>query len=387
MDLGFLDALTDAALVADDAGRLVFVNHAARRLVGAGDGGLLGEPMSEALFGEADRDAFREVSERVMEGIAWRGQLQVAGSGGRVGSAEVSCSSVRRDGRVVGMVCVVSEIDAAAHRADTAGQLAARLTGLAKVASELAVAEDLETVTEVVTSEAAAAVGATVGSLSLRDGPDTLVLAGLHGGREGAARRWSRYSVRDNTPASDVARSGEPLVLVGRDAIQERYPNLERAAEGERSMVVLPLRMTGRTIGVMSWSFPGRRHVDAAEMEFYRVLADSCAQAVERIRAQQESAQQAARVGFLADATSKLAESLDYQRTLAEVARMAVPTYADWCAIDLVDDARLHRLAVEHVDPEKVAMAAALEQRYPARSEEGGVWTVIRTGQPSWCPR
>jgi hypothetical protein len=121
-------------------------------------------------------------------------------------------------------------------------------------------------------------------------------------------------------------------------------------------------------------------------MEFYTVLADSCAQAVERIRAQQASAEQEARVRFLADATSKLAESLDYQRTLAEVARMAVPAFADWCAIDLVDDARLRRLAVEHVDPEKVAMALEVERRFPAGPEEGGAWAVIRSGEPLLLP-
>ena len=217
--------------------------------------------------------------------------------------------------------------------------------------------------------------------MSLLVDPDTLALAGLRGGPEGAATRWKRYSVHDPTPAGDVARSGETLVLLGRDAIQERYPDLERAAEGERSMVVLPLRLTGRTIGVITWSFPGRRRIDVAEMEFYAVIADSCAQAIERIRAQDESARQSARVQFLADATSKLSESLDYQRTLTEVARMAVPTFADWCAIDLVEDDRLHRLAVEHVDPDKVALAVELQSRYPAERDAGGVWEVIRTAE------
>jgi hypothetical protein len=60
-----------------------------------------------------------------------------------------------------------------------------------------------------------------------------------------------------------------------------------------------------------------------------------------------------------------------------------VPDFADWCAIDLVEDDRLHRLAVEHVDPEKVALAVELEDRYPSsRDAEGGAWTVVRTGQP-----
>jgi GAF domain-containing protein len=217
-------------------------------------------------------------------------------------------------------------------------------------------------------------------------GPDTLSLAGLRGGREGAAGRWTRYSVHDPTPAGDVVRSGETIVLIGRDEIAERYPHLERAAEGERSMIALPLRLTGRTIGVVTWSFPGRRLIDVAEMEFYGVIADSCVQAIERIRAQQESVRQASRVQFLADATSKLSESLDYQRTLAEVARMAVPTFADWCAIDLVEDDRLHRLAAEHVDPAKVALAVDLQARYPAERDEGGVWQVITTAETMLVP-
>jgi hypothetical protein len=92
-------------------------------------------------------------------------------------------------------------------------------------------------------------------------------------------------------------------------------------------------------------------------------------------------------VQFLADATSKLSESLDYQRTLGGVARMAVPHFADWCAIDLVEDDRLHRLAVKHVDPEKVALAVGLEERYPAsRDADGGAWTVVRTGEPLLVP-
>ena len=121
-------------------------------------------------------------------------------------------------------------------------------------------------------------------------------------------------------------------------------------------------------------------------MEFYSVLADSCVQAIERIRAQDESARQQARLQFLADATTKLSESLDYQRTLVEVARMAVPDWADWCAIDLVEDDRLHRLAVEHVDPEKVALAVQVEAGYPARRDvETGASGVV-TGQPLLIP-
>jgi PAS domain S-box-containing protein len=387
VELGYLDAFSQAALLADNECRIVAANSAAERLLGLPREILLRHRLPESVFSEDHQDAFREVSGQVLTGLPWSGELDVVRADGSIAQVEVTCAPLRRERMVVGLVCAMSEQGLAVDRGDTAQRFANRLTGLARVAAELAVAEDLETVTKVVISEAADVVGATVGSLSLLVDDDTLVLMGLRGGAEGAATRWTRYSVHDRTPAGDVVGSGETLMLIGRDAIHERYPDLERAAEGERSMVALPLRLTGRTIGVVTWSFPGRRRLDRAEMEFYGLLADSCAQAIERIRAQQESARHAARVQFLADATSKLSESLDYQRTLAEVARMAVPDWADWCAIDLVEDDRLHRLAAEHIDPEKIALAVELEARYPARRDvDGGAWTVVRTGEPLLVP-
>jgi PAS domain S-box-containing protein len=387
VDLAFLDVFAQPTLVTDRDGRLVHLNQAAERLLGVPRDVLLGRRLSEAAFTEEHQDAVREVSEQVLAGGSWLGELDVVRGDGTTMEVELTCAAVRRDDAVIGMVCAMSESGESADSGHSVQRLAERITGLARVDAELAVAENLETVTKVVISEAADIVGATVGSLSLLVDPDTLVLAGLRGGVAGASSRWTRFSVHDHTPAGDVVRSGESIVMIGRDAIHERYPDLERAAEGERSMIALPLRVAGRTIGVVTWSFPGRWQIDLAEMEFYGILAASCAQAIERIRAEAESARQAARVQFLADATSKLSESLDYQRTLVEVARMAVPDFADWCAIDLVEDERLHRLAVEHVDPEKVALAVELEGRYPSqRDVRGGVWTVVRTGEPLLLP-
>jgi PAS domain S-box-containing protein len=59
---------------------------------------------------------------------------------------------------------------------------------------------------------------------------------------------------------------------------------------------------------------------------------------------------------FVARATAELAASLDYERTLATVARLAVPAIADWCAIDMYADGKLQRLAVQHVDPTKIEL-------------------------------
>ena len=77
-----------------------------------------------------------------------------------------------------------------------------------------------------------------------------------------------------------------------------------------------------------------------------------------------------------------LATSLDYRQTLRQVASLAVPTHADWCSVQMVDDGVLRTLAVAHVDPEKVQLAKELETRWPPDPDApGGAAQVARTGE------
>jgi PAS domain S-box-containing protein len=87
---------------------------------------------------------------------------------------------------------------------------------------------------------------------------------------------------------------------------------------------------------------------------------------------------------FLAESGATLSSSLDYRETLANVASLAVPTLADWCAIDVMEeDGTVERLAVEHSDPEKVALAYELQERYPSDPETTrGIGKVLKTGEP-----
>lgn len=85
---------------------------------------------------------------------------------------------------------------------------------------------------------------------------------------------------------------------------------------------------------------------------------------------------------FILEASTLLASSLDYGPTLTSVARLSVPTIADWCAVDIVGSAgSIERLAVAHVDPAKIRWAEEIEQRYPADPRSPyGVHEVIRSG-------
>ena len=99
-------------------------------------------------------------------------------------------------------------------------------------------------------------------------------------------------------------------------------------------------------------------------------------------RAAAEAAEQ--RFAFLAAASSVLASSLDYGTTLRSVARLAVPTLADLCVVDMVEqDGAIRRLAAAVSDPAKEPLARELQERYPVDPHRPrGVPTVLRTGQP-----
>jgi PAS domain S-box-containing protein len=87
---------------------------------------------------------------------------------------------------------------------------------------------------------------------------------------------------------------------------------------------------------------------------------------------------------FLAEASRVLASSMDYAETLQQIARLAVPQIADWCAVDVLGErGEIERVAVHHSDPGRVALAEALDRGYrPAADEPSGVPEVIRSGQP-----
>jgi PAS domain S-box-containing protein len=88
---------------------------------------------------------------------------------------------------------------------------------------------------------------------------------------------------------------------------------------------------------------------------------------------------------FLADAGWVLGSSLDYEQTLTDVARLAVPRVADWCAVDIFVGGRLERLALHHSDPLKLALARELQETMLSASAAAGAG-AIRSHEPVLVP-
>jgi PAS domain S-box-containing protein len=95
----------------------------------------------------------------------------------------------------------------------------------------------------------------------------------------------------------------------------------------------------------------------------------------ERKRAQQGSK-------LLADAGTSLAQLVDYESTLKKVARLAVPFFADWCMVDVLEaDGTLRRVAVAHSDGRAVERERGWSDNQPPDSQrQHGPAAVLRTG-------
>jgi PAS domain S-box-containing protein len=109
---------------------------------------------------------------------------------------------------------------------------------------------------------------------------------------------------------------------------------------------------------------------------------------VEEQAARQAAEEAERRAHFLAGASGAFAALVDERSTLQKLSRLAVPFFADWCAVDLMDECgALSRVAVAHVDPSKVELAHELSRRYPSHPEDArGIYHILRTGQPELVP-
>jgi signal transduction histidine kinase len=126
------------------------------------------------------------------------------------------------------------------------------------------------------------------------------------------------------------------------------------------------------------------RTTRAAELS--RDAAENARHQLEGVLESRKREQQGALL--LSDASRVLASTLDYEKTLEAVARLAVGDLADWCGVDLIGaDGKIRQVVVSHVDEEKIKWAKELNKRYPTDyGGPTGVGHVITTGQPEIYP-
>jgi PAS domain S-box-containing protein len=94
-------------------------------------------------------------------------------------------------------------------------------------------------------------------------------------------------------------------------------------------------------------------------------------------------------LSFLAEASEMLAAPLEAERTLEQLARLAVPRLADCCIVDVLEGRDVHQLAVVHVDAEKEELMRELERQYPSdpAREASFAGRILAEGRPRLVER
>lgn len=182
-----------------------------------------------------------------------------------------------------------------------------------------------------------------------------------------------------------VRRSRERVLLSGRlgpfasdEYLRRRHP---------RSLVCLPIIRKADLVGLLYLENDLIVHAfSPSRLAVLEVLAAQAAISMDNatLLARERSTRLAAEL--LAEAGALLAQSLDYEDTLAGLARLCVRTLADWCLVDVVVDPVRHelgRLAAAHADPAKAAALEELRRRFPPRWDSGHpAARCLRTGEP-----
>jgi PAS domain S-box-containing protein len=265
--------------------------------------------------------------------------------------------------------------------------LARRLQVLSEKLAETRAPQD---VLDAVLDTGLEAAGAARGLIAVLDATaERIEIAASRGYAKRTMDEWHSFPLRDDLPLSRAVLRLEPVFLRSQQERDELFPALRGRSEDGHALTCLPLVVEGRAIGGLVLSFARDEVFDEERRRFKAAMANQVAQALERTRLFDAEQKLRRRMSFLAQAGYLLASSLDYRETLTRVAQLAVPDLADWCAVDMLsgDGTRIERLAVAHVDPEMVAWASELGERYmPPLDAPYGVAKVIRTQEPELIP-
>jgi PAS domain S-box-containing protein len=199
-------------------------------------------------------------------------------------------------------------------------------------------------------------------------------------------------------PSEMIGEVGAQVEAILKEVADSGEAIVDRAIHGElhgeavhRQGTVFPVvGAAGELIGVAGVirDVAAQHEAEADRARLLREALSSRAQAeAAQVRAEAAHAEaEAAReqTAFLAAAGARLAAvTTDYEATLREVARVAVPTIADWCTFTLAEAGdRLRNVAVAAADPELERTAQEMVERYPPSPDApAGAADVIRTGR------
>jgi signal transduction histidine kinase/putative methionine-R-sulfoxide reductase with GAF domain len=192
--------------------------------------------------------------------------------------------------------------------------------------------------------------------------------------------------------AGTVAQRRTGVIVDDYRSLPYAQPIVVERSSGIGAVIGEPLLYEGELRGVITASTQTEeRTFGEQDRQLLALFAAQAVIAIEHARlhdardralAEAEAARQ--RAAFLAEASAALALSLDYDATLEQVARLAVPALADVCSVFvLTEDGEIRRAVTAHGDTVRADLMAALDRRRSGPvSPRGSVATAMGTGRP-----
>ena len=189
----------------------------------------------------------------------------------------------------------------------------------------------------------------------------------------------------------DAVPLATPLWLESAAEVRATVPGLASLVTPGplRALVLLPLQVERQDFGTLCFGFSEPRRFSALERASITGLGRECGQALERARlyARERSARLQAeaagqRLRLLADASALVSASLDWEETVAGVARLALGHFADGCAVDSYEDGVVRRLAVLYENPQHAPRGLELLRFAPQEGSPTLLSEVLASGRP-----
>ena len=215
-----------------------------------------------------------------------------------------------------------------------------------------------------------------------------------------AANTDARYrSLFDTTPDLVILMDETGMVVAANASVERVLGYSADELIGKPLARIIPQRYRGaHAEGLRRYLATGQRKLDWSSIHLPGLRADGAEIPLAISFGEFEEGGKRLFTGILRDVTAEkksadtldflarvgpqlAASSLDFRDTLRALAQLAVPFLADWCAIDLVQPGgKVERLALTHVNEEKIHLADELASQYPDdQSAPYGVPQVLRT--------
>lgn len=233
---------------------------------------------------------------------------------------------------------------------------AAQLTVLQAVSRRLSRASTIEEVGRTLVEETRRIIEYHNARVYLIEEPDQVVPIAFEG-RVGAYEDVDFHLLRCRLGEGFtgwVAEHGEPLLI--NDANRDlRGQTIAGTDEVDESMLVVPMRYDGFTVGVITLSKLGLDGFDADDLRLLLILADHAATAVESARLLARSQELARELRRLLDMSGELSESLDPRQVANLMAGHLVRAMGvDECAISYWDRASSRVESLGYYPPQRL---------------------------------